>query len=100
MKPAAFRFLSWSTSGQTSSRRVGLITVAVGCAFFGCEAAGQPTSSLPHASTLKKLSLDQLLNIEVISVSKRPEKLADTASAIQVITGDDIRLSGATRLPE
>jgi iron complex outermembrane recepter protein len=100
MNPAAFRFLSWSTSGQTSSRHIGWITLAAGCALFAGSAVGQIPSSLPPSSTLKKLSLDQLLNIEVVSVSKRPEKLADTASAIQVITADDIRLSGATRLPE
>lgn len=40
------------------------------------------------------------MNIEVTSVSKRPEKLSEVASAIQVITQDDIRRSGATSLPE
>src|SRR5947207_5394693 len=49
---------------------------------------------------LKKLSLEQLLDIEVTSVSRRPEKLSETASAIQVITQEDIRRSGATSLPE
>src|SRR6185436_3308608 len=33
-------------------------------------------------------------------VSRRPEKLSDVASAIQVITQEDIRRSGATSLPE
>ncbi|MGC3981844.1 MAG: TonB-dependent receptor [Steroidobacteraceae bacterium] len=55
-------------------------------------------AALPAA--LKKLSVEELLNIEVTSVSKRPERLAETASAIQVITADDIRRSGATSLPE
>jgi iron complex outermembrane receptor protein len=49
---------------------------------------------------LKKLSFEELLDLEVTSVSKRPEKLTEAASAIQVITGDDIRRSGATSLPE
>lgn len=40
------------------------------------------------------------MNLEVTSVSKRPEKLTEVASAIQVITGDGIRRSGATDLPE
>jgi iron complex outermembrane receptor protein len=44
--------------------------------------------------------LEALLDIEVTSVSKRPEKLSETASAIQVITGEDIRRSGASSLPE
>jgi len=36
----------------------------------------------------------------VTSVSKSPEKLSEAASAIQVITGDDIRRSGASSIPE
>lgn len=49
---------------------------------------------------LKKLSLEELMNVEVTSVSKRPEKLKEVASAIQVITQEDIRRSGATNVPE
>lgn len=51
-------------------------------------------------SDLKQLSLEELMGIEVTTVSRRPEKLSETASAIQVITAEDIRRSGATRLPE
>jgi iron complex outermembrane receptor protein len=40
------------------------------------------------------------MEIEVTSVSKRAEKLSEAASAIQVITGEDIRRSGATSIPE
>src|SRR6059058_4732675 len=40
------------------------------------------------------------MNVEVTSVSKRPERLTQVASAIQVITQDDIRRSGASSLPE
>ncbi len=49
---------------------------------------------------LKKLSVEQLMNIEVTLVSRTPEKLTEAASAIQVITGEDIRRSGATNLAE
>ncbi|MEO7699267.1 MAG: TonB-dependent receptor [Opitutus sp.] len=55
---------------------------------------------LPSASTLKKMSMEELMDIQVTSVSKRPERLSEVASAIQVITGDDVRRSGATSLPE
>src|SRR6195256_6354289 len=61
--------------------------------------AQQPDSS-PSAEALKKLSIEQLMNLQVTSVSKRPERLAQTASAIQVITAEDIRRSGATSLAE
>jgi iron complex outermembrane recepter protein len=38
--------------------------------------------------------------LEVISVTRHPEKLLNAASAIQVITQEDIRRSGATSIPE
>src|SRR3989440_2552789 len=58
--------------------------------------AQQPDS----LQALKRLTLDQLMNIEVTSVSRRAERLAQTASAIQVITQEDILRSGLSSLPE
>lgn len=52
------------------------------------------------AKALKELSIEQLLDMQVTSVSKRPEKLSSAAAAIQVITADDIRRSGARSVPE
>jgi iron complex outermembrane receptor protein len=49
---------------------------------------------------LKRLSVEELMDIEVTSVSRRPEKLSETPSAVQVITQEDISRSGATSLPE
>src|SRR5258705_7818078 len=63
--------------------------------------AGAQTNAPIHSSAeLKRLSLEELMDIEVTSVSKRPEKLRETASAIQVITGEDIRRSGVASIPE
>jgi iron complex outermembrane receptor protein len=61
--------------------------------------AGQ-TDTLVSIDKLQNLSLEELMNIQVTSVSKRPEKLTEVASAIQVITSEDIRRSGVTTLPE
>jgi iron complex outermembrane receptor protein len=49
---------------------------------------------------LSRLSIEDLANIEVTSVSKRPEPLSKAAASVYVITGDDIRRSGVTSLPE
>lgn len=49
---------------------------------------------------LLNLSLEQLTNIEVTSVSKKSEKATEAAAAIFVITQDDIRRSGHTSIPE
>jgi iron complex outermembrane receptor protein len=59
-----------------------------------------PGESRSSAQALKKLSIEELLNIEVTSVSKRPQKLAEAAAAINVITGDEIERSGASSFPE
>ncbi len=75
-----------------------LLSLGVVLAVFAAPAfAQQPDSA---AQALKQLSIEQLMNLEVTSVSRRPERLAQTASAIQVITHDDIRRSGASSLPE
>src|SRR5256886_11519201 len=55
------------------------------------DSAGQRPDSSLTAEALKKLSIEQLMNLQVTSVSKRPERLSQTASAIQVITQEDIR---------
>ncbi len=49
---------------------------------------------------LLSMSLEELTNIEVTSVSKRSEKASEAAAAVFVITQDDIRRSGATSIPE
>ncbi|MGH9732625.1 MAG: TonB-dependent receptor plug domain-containing protein [Candidatus Acidiferrales bacterium] len=49
---------------------------------------------------LKRLSLEQLGNVEVTTASKEPEEVWKTAAAIYVITQEDIRRSGATSIPE
>jgi iron complex outermembrane recepter protein len=46
------------------------------------------------------LSIEELANIEVTSVSRRPERLQDAPASVFVITADDIRRSGARSLPE
>jgi iron complex outermembrane receptor protein len=52
------------------------------------------------APDLAHLSLEELMNVEVTSVSKRAEKLSGAPAAISVITADELRRSGATSLPE
>jgi iron complex outermembrane recepter protein len=46
------------------------------------------------------MSMEDLMNLQVTSVSKRTQKVADAAAAIFVITQEDIHRSGATSIPE
>ena len=68
-------------------------------------AIGQTSWAQNNATTqstepLKELSLEQLGNVEVTTVSKEPEEVWKTPAAIYVLTGDDIRRSGATTIPD
>jgi iron complex outermembrane receptor protein len=49
---------------------------------------------------LQALSIEQLANVEITSVSRRPEPLAGAPAAVFVISAEDIRRSGAINLPE
>src|SRR2546421_5397588 len=53
-----------------------------------------------QSSDLADLSLEELANLEITSVSRRAERLADAPASVFVITGEDIRRSGVTSLPE
>ncbi len=50
--------------------------------------------------TLGELSLEQLGDVEVTSVSRAPQALSTAPAAIYVISQDDIRRSGAQTVPE
>src|SRR3989440_12879945 len=79
------------------SHPTSLLLLILGLTVPATAARAQQPDSL---QALKRLTLDQLMNIEVTSVSRRAERLAQTASAIQVITQEDILRSGASSLPE
>jgi len=65
-----------------------------------CSARAQADSGPATIGELKQLNVEDLMNVEVTSVARHPEKLLHAASAIQVITQEDIRRSGATSIPE
>jgi iron complex outermembrane receptor protein len=81
---------------MTNVRRVAVLLaaqLAAAASALGAERAAQ-------VAGLADLSLEQLMNVEVTSVSRRAEPLADAAASIFVISADDIRRSGATSIPE
>jgi iron complex outermembrane recepter protein len=74
---------------------LGLVCVAAS------HGAVQEQAEVPLAALdLKKLSIEELMDLEVTSVSKYSERLADAPSSIFVITSDVIRRSGVTSLTQ
>lgn len=49
---------------------------------------------------LKKLSVEELLNLEVTTVSRQESTVGQSPAAIHVVTQEDIRRSGVTSIPE
>lgn len=75
------------------------------CTAFTPTASGQnavveQASTEPTAENLTNLSIEELLAVEVTSVSKKKERKQDAAAAIYVLTQEDIRRSGATNIPD
>jgi iron complex outermembrane receptor protein len=62
--------------------------------------AWAPSGVAQQKADLSQMAIEDLMNIEVTSVSKKEQKLSRIASAIFVITQDDIRRSGATNIPD
>jgi len=82
--------------GSRHRRQCTSAAAAIGALLVTAVAAAEQ----PSADRLTDLSLEELSNIEITSVSKRAERLSDAPTSVFVITGDDIRRSGATSLPE
>jgi iron complex outermembrane receptor protein len=84
--------------------RIGLsvlfLITTTGSAFSECGGGGGTASPLPN--DLTSVGLRDLLNfdIEVTSPAKKPQRVSEVASAIYVITQEDIHRSGANSVPE
>ncbi len=63
-------------------------------------AAATAAGAAEPIAELKELSIEQLLDVKVTSVSRTPISLEDAPSALQVITQQDIERSGASSIPD
>jgi iron complex outermembrane receptor protein len=77
-----------------------LALVCLACAAGSPVVNAQAPATSGSPADLKKLSVEELMNVEVTSASKTAEPLSAAAAAIYVITHDDIVRSGATSIPE
>ena len=77
----------------TLSVRHGLLGAAVSIGLAS-------TAAAQSLDDLQRLSIEELANIQISSVSKTSEPLSDAPAAVYVISHDDIMRSGLTRLPE
>jgi iron complex outermembrane receptor protein len=81
-------------------RAKALLRAAAGIAIFGASAANAGDASTNASNGSTELSLDQLINIQVTSVSKKETSVQDSPAAVTVITPDDLNRFGITTLPD
>jgi iron complex outermembrane recepter protein len=86
------------TLNVTSRTRFCSWRILILLALAGPTVMGQ-TPQTPQKD-LTTTSIEDLMNMEVTSVSKKEQKLSQVAAAIFVITAEDIRNSGATDIPD
>lgn len=85
-------------SGRRPSALLPLVLLCAGvCAAWPAHADQDEQRS---GTDFADLSIEELANIEVTSVSRRPERLQEAPASVFVITAEDIRRSGARSLPE
>src|SRR5580658_5509099 len=89
-------------SARWSSRMGRAVGCTVAFSILLAAIAAAQASLTPEQSRnpVKELTLEQLGDVEVTSVSKAPEQVWKTPAAIYVITQEDIQRSGVTTIPD
>jgi len=85
---------------QRSLLQIFILELSALILLAGCFANVAVAQDKPADSELLSLSIEELMNVKVTTVSRNPQKLNQVASAVFVITQDDIRRSGATSIPD
>ena len=73
--------------------------LAIALVLLPCFAFAQEDAPLA-SEQLKRMSIEDILNVQIWSVSRKEERASEAAAAIYVITEEDIRRSGVTSIPE
>lgn len=77
-----------------------IIALCIGAFYtLPCKAESNSAADNP-AIDFTAYNLEELMNYEVTSAAKQPERFFETDAALFVITQEDIRRSGATAVPE
>lgn len=82
------------------SRKQAITWLVIAVSAMSLATLWQAPAAFSAEPGLVNLSLEDLMNVQVTSVSRKAEKAYDTAAAVYVITAEDIRRSGATSIVE
>jgi iron complex outermembrane receptor protein len=74
-------------------------SLVIALLLIGSVRASASGTAQPDSQDLKRLSIEELMNVDVTLTSRRAEPIATTPAAVSVLTTDDIRRAGVTSLP-
>src|SRR5258705_2452990 len=84
----------------TFHKKQGLALLLMLASLHGRSAEADQVQTLADATQLKRLTLEELMNVEITTAARKAEPLFTTPAAVQVITQEDIRRAGASSIPE
>lgn len=96
--PLADSVFTFFSTGSLSALLSLVPAVLGGLLFFAVITV--PAARAATTDEIMALSLEDLVNIEVTSAARMPQKISQAATAIYVLRNEDIRRSGATSIPE
>lgn len=65
-----------------------------------CCSSQMPTAQAAATGDFLEMSLEELVDYRLMSMSRKEQRVADMAAAAHVVSAEDIRRSGATSIPE
>lgn len=90
--------MTWNVKNLSKKYdRVGVCLIAV---YIACNGTMSIADDSLRVSELTELGFEDLFQIEVTSVSKKPESWFDASAAVYVLSQDDLRRSGARTVAE
>jgi iron complex outermembrane recepter protein len=81
-------------------RTPGFLSLLIIPLILGGSTASAQTSAQSQLEELKKLSIEELAETDITGSGRRPEQLEEVASAVTVITSDDLRRYGVMNLSQ
>lgn len=92
----------WVMPGTLLFQGLLILTLLAGSVMRQQAKGEEPSQSNQNSfrTPLADLSLEELANLEVFTVSKRLEGRSESAAAIYVLTGEDLRRAGVTNIPD
>ena len=100
MKPVGLDAIVLTRTADNGQRTAGLVAPAVRCLLSAVFALLAAIASAQESPELEQLSLEELMNVHVVSASNISEKLSEAPATVIVIGADEIRRRGYRELSQ